>query len=72
MQYKYFIGIKHKIMLLSMVQTRIDNNNIISIFKEDNVFSMTANLSYSPLMNTDNAFYQAFLADLLSDAVLVV
>ena len=26
---------------------------IISIFKKDNVFSMTANLPYSPLVNTD-------------------
>ena len=31
---------------------------IISIFKEDNIFSMTASLPYSPPMNTDNDYYQ--------------
>ena len=33
---------------------------IISIFKEDNVFSMTANLSYSPQLTTDIDYFQAF------------
>ena len=30
---------------------------IISIFKEDNVLSMTANLPYGPQMNTDTDYY---------------
>ena len=54
-------------MLLSMVQARIDNNNnniIIPIFKEDNVFSMTVNLPYGSLMNTDNDYYRTFFVDL--------
>ena len=34
---------------------------IISIFKEDNVFSMTANLPYGPPMNTDIDYNQSFL-----------
>ena len=31
---------------------------IISIFKEDKVFSMTANLPYGPPVNTDIDYYQ--------------
>ena len=31
---------------------------IITIFKEDKVFSMTVNLSYGPLVNTDNDYYR--------------
>ena len=31
---------------------------IISIFKEDNVFSMIASLQYGPPMNTDTDYYQ--------------
>ena len=46
---------------------------IISIFKEDNISSMTANLPYSPPMNTDNDYYRPFFSDLfISDAMLVV
>ena len=33
---------------------------IISIFKEDNVFSITASLPYGPLVNTDIDYYQTF------------
>ena len=33
---------------------------IISIFKEDNVFSMTDNLSYVPPVNTDIDYYRTF------------
>ena len=33
---------------------------IISIFKEDNVFSITASLSYGPPVNTDIDYYQTF------------
>ena len=50
-----------------MIQDRINNNNniiIISIFKEDNVFSMTAKIPYGSLMNTDNDCYQTFFVDL--------
>ena len=43
---------------------------MISIFKEDNLFSMTTNLPYSPLLNTDNDYYTIFLADFfVSDAM---
>ena len=38
---------------------------IISIFKEDNIFSMTANLPFSPLMNTDNDYYRTILFGLI-------
>ena len=31
---------------------------IISIFKEDNVFSITASLPYSPPVNTDIDYYR--------------
>ena len=34
---------------------------IISIFKEDNVFSMTANFPYGPPVNTDNDYHRTFL-----------
>ena len=33
---------------------------IISIFKEDNVFSITASLPYGPPVNTDTDYYQTF------------
>ena len=33
---------------------------IISIFKEDNVFSIIASLPYSPLVNTDINYYRTF------------
>ena len=33
---------------------------IISISKEDSVFSMTANLPYGPPVNTDIDYYQSF------------
>ena len=33
---------------------------IISIFKEDNVFNMNANLPYCPPLNTDIGYLQAF------------
>ena len=33
---------------------------IISIFKEDNVFSITAILPYGPPVNTDIDYYQTF------------
>ena len=33
---------------------------IISIFKEDNVFSIIASLPYGPPMNTDIDYYQIF------------
>ena len=35
---------------------------ISSIFKEDNIFSMTANLPYGPPMNTENDYYQTFFS----------
>ena len=33
---------------------------IISIFKEDNVFSIIVNLPYGPPVNTDIDYYQTF------------
>ena len=33
---------------------------IISIFKEDNVLSITASLPYGPPVNTDIDYYQTF------------
>ena len=33
---------------------------IISIFKEDNVFSITASLPYGPPVNTDIDYYRSF------------
>ena len=33
---------------------------IISIFKENNVFSITASLPYGPPVNTDTDYYQTF------------
>ena len=33
---------------------------IISIFKEDNVFSMSANLPYGPPVNTDIDYFSDF------------
>ena len=37
---------------------------IISIFKEDNVFSIIASLPYGPPMYTDIDYYQTFLSGL--------
>ena len=34
---------------------------IISMFKEDNVFSMTPNLPHGPPMNTDINYYRTLL-----------
>ena len=46
---------------------------IISIFKEDNLLSITANLLYGLPMNTANDYYHTFLSDSFgSDAMLVV
>ena len=46
---------------------------IISIFKEDNVFNMTANLPYGPPVNTDIGYYRTFLGLFcVSIAMLVV
>ena len=47
---------------------------IISIFKEDNVFSMIASLPYGPPVNTDIDYYQTFFGLLIfvSVAMLVV
>ena len=43
---------------------------ILSIFKEDNVFNMTANLPYGPPMNTDKDYYRTIFSDLfVSDAM---
>ena len=33
---------------------------VISIFKEDNVFSITASLPYGPPVNTDIDYYRTF------------
>ena len=45
---------------------------IISMFKEDNVFSMNVNLPYGPSMNIDNDYYRTFLSDFfVSDAILI-
>ena len=38
---------------------------INSIFKEDNVFSMTANLPYGPPVNTDIGYYRTLFSDFL-------
>ena len=35
--------------------------SLLSIFKEDNVFSMTANLPYDPPVNTDIDYNETFL-----------
>ena len=47
---------------------------IISIFKEDNVFSITASLPYGPPVNTDIDYYRTFfgLVYFASVAKLVV
>ena len=48
---------------------------IISIFKEDNVYSMTANLPYGPPVNTDIDYYRTlFYSDFffVSVAMLVL
>ena len=43
---------------------------IISIFKEDNVFSITASLPYGPLVNTDIDYYRTFFRTCLLFQVL--
>ena len=47
---------------------------IISIFKEDKVFSIIANLPYGPPANTDIDYYQIFFRTFIfvSVAMLVV
>ena len=35
---------------------------IISIFKEENVFSITASLTYGPTVNTDIDYYRTFFS----------
>ena len=48
---------------------------IITIFKEDNIYSMTANLPLGPTMNTDTDYYQTFFSGfsfVVSVAMLVV
>ena len=37
--------------------------NKISIFKEDNAFSIIVNLPYGPAMNTDNGYLELFVSD---------
>ena len=36
---------------------------IISVFKEDNVFSMNANLPYGPPLNTDINHFKIFVSN---------
>ena len=48
------------------------SESIISIFKEDNVFSMTANLPYGPLMNTDIVFYRTFFGLFIVSVTMLV
>ena len=43
---------------------------IISIFKEDNVFSISASLPYGPPVNTDIDYYQTFFRTCLFLQVL--
>ena len=38
---------------------------IISIFREDNVFSIIASLPFGPPVNTDIDYFQTFLSDFL-------
>ena len=45
---------------------------IISIFKEDNVFSMTASLPYGPPVNTDIDYFRTFFRLVYFVAKLVV
>ena len=45
---------------------------IISIFKEDNVFSIIAILPYGPPLYTDIGYYQSFSDFFVSVAMLVV
>ena len=64
---KTLIIIKILILLLLII--------IISIFKEDNVFSMTANFPYGPPVNTDTGYIRLFFSDFfffVSVAMLVV
>ena len=52
------------------MQSWADQLIIISIFKEDNVFSITAILPYGPPVNTDIDYYRPFFSDLFIFAVL--
>ena len=64
-------GLFKTCILLLLLLLLLIRMMIIFIFKADNVFSMTANLPYSPPMNTDTDYYQTF-SDfflLLSDVV---
>ena len=45
---------------------------IISIFTEDNVFSMIASLPYVPPVNTDIDYYQTLFFIFVSVAILIV
>ena len=48
-----------------MSREKLSNNNFYY-----NIFSMTANLPYSPPMNTDNDYHQTFFADFfVSDTI---
>ena len=46
---------------------------IISIFKEDNVFSITASLPYGPPVNTDIDYYRtSFFSDFFVSVAMLV
>ena len=45
---------------------------IISIFKVDTVFSMTANLPFGPSMNNNIDYYRTFMGLFVSVAMLFV
>ena len=45
-----------KMLMLSKMKVII----IISIFEEDRVYTMTANLPYGPPVNIDNNYFQTF------------
>ena len=57
-------------MALSQIDLRLNTAQIIiiiiiSIFKEDNVFSITASLPYGPPVNTDIDYYRTFFFGLV-------
>ena len=70
---------QRKIARLNKAYNNTDNFNniiiiiitIISIFKEDNIFSIIARLPYGPPVNTDIDYYQTFFI-FVSVAMLVV
>ena len=43
----------------------LNNSNNTFYTKENNAFSMTANVSYGPLMNTNNNYYRTFSSSFL-------